>query len=221
MADKRLIDLEPVSEVSNSDLGFISQNGVEKKTDISNFRTGALGFHLGTLDESGAESGLADGFGVFAITNQSRKGSSNILFKENLNLSNEFSYDELTGNLILPKGQWLMCASLRILNKTLPSGGSNQNNVRCLSTMSIKYGQKIRHSNTKYLRFSSQSSLGDINNLSADETAEWVKYQGFNSIAGSVISDGRSAMSILFQYISQGSGGTLEITHAHIHGFKQ
>jgi len=179
--------------------------------------------HLGTDNEEGTNSGLESGFGTFNITPSKQIEAVPIRFTLAATNTNDVRilYDPLTGELVLPEGNWLMCASVRVLNKVLVTGQNNQNNVRTLATVSIKYGDRHRHANTHYLRFSANASAGTIPRLNAANTAAWIKQQGYSSIAGSVASDGKTKTAIVFAYETQGNSGTIEITHAHLHTFQQ
>ena len=182
---------------------------------------GAMGFHLGSGNERGTDSGLVDGFGSFDISTN-KQHETPILFKllDTSPLPSTIQYNPLSGQIILPAGNWVLCVSSTAENNAVNSGNDKQNVSRELSYMTIKYGDNYRHGNTKYLRYS-KASAEAIDGLSSTEKDRWVELQGYNSIAGSVSSNGITPVEILFGYLSQADGGTIDLTHAHIHGFQQ
>ena len=64
------------------------------------------------------------------------------------------TYDPDTGNLVLPAGQWIICASINIENWT--PGAQNGNRV--WPKLCLHYDGNIRHAQSGYIRYSRTST---------------------------------------------------------------
>ena len=164
--------------------------------------------HLGTSNVvGGMETGLVPGTEVI---NRDDEGQYNPLrFNDNLEsfkFPPQGSYDPNTGNMILPRGHWLVCASLtaRVVN----SGQGNAN--RLLGSIGIVEGNNLRHVQGFYAR-NNDSFLPEILDI----------IQGQVSVAGAYFSTGNNPMTIQFIHQFQDDADTGIIQGAHVHCYQQ
>ena len=171
--------------------------------------------HLGTgtfnesLTEGSAEkTGLVDGQrGIFTTT--ADIALNTILRFDNTLMGASIpggsgNYNSGNGQIILPAGHWLVCASLkaRLLSGTFP---------RLYTDLAIMYGGNVRHAQSGYTRNIEGAGIQGTSNFAA---RSWV------SVTGAVVSDGSTPITIGFGAEIQ-DGGTFRLEGAHIHAYKQ
>ena len=181
----------------------------------------ALGFggylHLGVANIEGGDSGLVAG----TTTHTATAANANLRMERDLRfdvrstnvMPTGGSYDSSTGNIVLPAGHWIVCASVVVRNH----GTVSNQNVRVIVTLGLKYGTNIRHEQSNYIRWADEST--QAGSAVRDDFS-----QGKVSIAGSIISDGTTALNINLVTALQGSVNTTEqitILSAHVHAYQQ
>ena len=161
--------------------------------------------HIGTPNLSGTASGvLADNI---RPTSQATPQTFNVRFDNTLagyNVPTAGGYDPQSGDIILPAGQWIVCASLNIVAQA-------NTNMRVSAALSINHGTDERHSQALYLR----NDAGQIGSAGIAEI------QGKVSVAGAVISDGVSPIRVRIAVSRQGSTNPIQIRGAHVHAYEQ
>lgn len=197
-------------EVRSSETGRITKKLSEALEESFEGNNNYL--HLGTHDGSGT--------GMVANTNQisidkDSYATRMIRFDDKLmhtNLPKGTTYTSSSGKIILPKGSWLLCTTIKV-----SVGGSTGANSRTYHKLAINYGDDERHSNSLYHRNSSSASFFSQNIL--DKSA------GSISVSGAVISDGKTAVTISVTSASQNHNDSnnlvITLSKAHIHGYRQ
>ena len=163
--------------------------------------------HIGTPDLSGTASGVVTGANNINPGNAQDVQNFNVRFDNTIagyNIPTAGSYNPQNGDIVLPAGHWVVCASLNVY----ASAGTN---MRVAAALSINHGTNERHSQALYLR-------NDAGQIGADGIAE---LQGKVSIAGAVISDGVGPVRIRIAVSRQGGTETVEIRGAHVHAYEQ
>ena len=123
------------------------------------------------------------------------------------NIPTAGSYDTTSGQIFLPAGHWIICASVNLVSDSLGNGG----NDRVIADLSIYSGSSERHTNSLYIR---NNGAATFPRAVADEIA------GKVSVTGAVISDGVTPVTIQTKYWGQ-TGETINIRGAHIHAYQQ
>ena len=163
--------------------------------------------HIGTPNLSGTETGVVTGTNNINPGNAQDVQNFNVRFDNTIagyNIPTAGSYNPQNGDIVLPAGHWVVCASLNVY----ASAGTN---MRVAAALSINHGTNERHSQALYLR-------NDAGQIGADGIAE---LQGKVSIAGAVISDGVGPVRIRIAVSRQGGTETVEIRGAHVHAYEQ
>ena len=170
--------------------------------------------HLGTDDLEGSASGVVAGSQVIFPRNNTAAGEvlTNwiervVRFDDTLpavNIPTGITYTSSNGQIILPAGTWIVCASLN-----LPENGANDNSDRIQDGLMICYGDKIRHATTGYQRNW---------NFNANVYATLA---GWRSVTGAVRSDGVTPVTIRVRAARQELDTGLTIAGAHVHIVEQ
>ena len=162
--------------------------------------------HLGTGDLTGTDTGVVTG--SEDLTTDGVEVA--VRFDETLagvNVPTTGSYDNTTGEIVLPTGTWVVCASANF-DVTIDGASVDREAVK----LAIEYDGNIRHANSSYLR--------NLNNVVAGFTED----SGFISVTGAVISDGIAATKIITSVIHQSNPDTnnpVSISGAHVHAVRQ
>ena len=124
------------------------------------------------------------------------------------NVPSKATYDATTGSLVLPEGQWIVCASLKFKDRKI------QNNERVLGDVGIDFDGDIRHAQSVYMtnRISGGGAIGteeQLNNM-----------QGLVSTAGVIVSDGSKAVKIVIKLLATENNEIIDLVGAHLHAVK-
>ena len=161
--------------------------------------------HIGTPDLDGTVSGvLANAITPSAVRDLQE---FNVRFDNTLpmfNVPTNGHYEPNNGDITLPAGHWLICASLNVVST--PSSNS-----RVAAVLSINHGTNQRHAQALYLR-------NDESQVGADGISQ---VQGKVSVTGAVISDGTNPIRIRVGVVRQTTAATVTIQGAHVHGYQQ
>ena len=126
--------------------------------------------------------------------------------KAGTNIPSGATYDPNTGNLVLPAGQWIVCASINIENWTPGTQSGN----RVWPKLCLHYDGNIRHAQSGYIRYSRTSTA-----LGGNASTEF-----HVSVAGVVNSDGVKVTNVNLQANSQLPNIGLRLNNAHIHAVR-
>ena len=112
-----------------------------------------LYLHLGVANLAGTTSGLATGFGTFTVSSGASGQSQEHVIKFEQSDTNQVptggSYSETTGDIVLPEGRWLICASTSIQNNVTGATGANV----VWAALEIVEGDDVRHASSTYSRW--------------------------------------------------------------------
>ena len=177
--------------------------------------------HFGTADIDGTVSGLQPSTTTITIASgDSQKQVVPFRFVSELpsKIPDFITYDESNGQIVLPRGTWILCGSARIANTT--SGGANNNN-RISASISIQHrradlGYNTRHSNEGYVRWTSTDS--GATDLASSVTDGFIKTH--LSTTGVVVSDGVQPIRLAAEIEAQAPNGTVELEAGHMHAVK-
>ena len=198
--------------------------------------------HLGTPNQAsgtfttsttggsvGGTPGVILSSAKFAIDATTRIANGNVRFDDNAttypstHLATGATYDSDTGNIVLPAGHWIVCASLRVRANTGDGGGSS----RAWARLSIFQDGNERHSNQTYIRWSDFN--GNVNSGAASTAAQLeFTNEARVSVTGSVIADGTTLTQIQMKgYSQQDEDGNsilensnFAILGAHVHAYQ-
>ena len=176
--------------------------------------------HLGVANILGSTSGLVSGTGRYT----SSSGDEVIRFDETTTgnrLATGMTYNNTNGQIVLPAGAWLLCASGRARTRGGGSGGSAQNQ-RAYLMIGIRQGASdYRHiSSPYYPRWAETGSAGSFPSITTAGGNFNPQYQGPLSVTGAVISDGTTPITIRILWTTQTTSG-IELQAAHLHCIKQ
>ena len=163
--------------------------------------------HLGDGNLSSSTSGLTAGASD-TITSTGDVQRYNIRFANNLagaNVPSTGSYNTQTGEIFLPAGHWIVCASVNLV-----TGASAGSSDRVYPALAIFYGSSERHTNSLYLRNNDGVLPGTTKQV----------ISGKVSVTGAVISDGVTATQLKILHASQ-QGETITVRGAHVHAIQQ
>ena len=181
--------------------------------------------HFGTMNiKSETETGLRTGgtYSNFIVTDNSLIDTAIHFDTSTIKLptGGGIEYNNDTGEFKLKAGVWILCASIRVENR---STGNNNNN-RLIPEVIIRNGAvNIRHSNEGYARWNAYNSVSPdsggagAGTTAGDRVARNATSNSTMSVTGTIISDGSTLNSIRFLGSPQGSGGTAIIKNAHTH----
>ena len=178
--------------------------------------TGSGYLHLGVANIEGGDTGLVAGTTGHAEADGDRMERPLRFAVASTNVTpTGGSYNSATGNITLPEGHWLVCASVVVANN-----GTNKTdqNSRVRVILGIKYGDNIRHEQSDYSRWPNGATSRYSSAVDSDFSECKV------SVAGGVISDGTTALTINLVTALQGqnAGSTDEacnILSAHVHAY--
>lgn len=168
--------------------------------------------HLGTPTGSG--TGLVSGSNTQTL-NRNSTGAMVLKYDDTLghtNIPKGASYTSSTGKIILPKGSWILCATIQV-----SVGGTNGANSRSYHKLAINYGTSERHANSLYHRNSENATFFTSDVLG--------KTAGSLSVSGAVQSDGVTPVTIVVtsgtQHHSESNNTAITLSKAHLHAFTQ
>ena len=115
------------------------------------------------------------------------------------------TYDPATGQLVLPEGQWDICAALNIVPSR--TQGDFSNSDRGYAAIGIFYGESLRHAQAIY-----EKNFNFSTNVYQGLT-------GYANVAGIVRSDGVTPITIRCITAKQSFELLLTIQGAHLHAF--
>ena len=120
------------------------------------------------------------------------------------------NYDSSNGQITLPAGHWLVCATVKVRFIHAGSAGF----PRMYNTFSMQYGGNIRHATSAYVR---QSENNKVESSSPNNivTVGWV------SVSGAVVADGSTPLTIVLESATQDNNAQFRLEAAHVHGYKQ
>ena len=164
--------------------------------------------HIGTPNlSSETETGVVSGADSIRPSTTSTLQRYNVRFDNtlpNYNIPSAGTYNPANGDMILPPGHWIICASLNIQ----VTGATNS---RVQADLSINHGTNQRHSQAVYLRGDgSYFGSAGINDS-----------QGKVSVTGAVVSDGITPIRVRVAVARQSSPTNIRIRGAHVHGYRQ
>ena len=164
--------------------------------------------HIGTPNlSSTTETGVVSGADDIKPDNSATLTRFNVRFDNTLpgfNIPSTATYNPANGDIVLPAGHWIICASLNVVM----TGGGNS---RAQADLSINHGTNQRHSQGVYLR-------GDGGFFGADAIND---SQGKISVTGAVVSDGITPVRIRVAISRQSNPLNIDIRGAHVHGYRQ
>ena len=164
--------------------------------------------HIGTPDLSSTTiTGVVSGADSIKPAANRSLQRFNVRFDNTLsgfNIPTGGNYDPSDGDIQLPEGHWIICASLNIV----VTGASNS---RTQADLSINHGENQRHSQAVYLR-------GDNDYFGATGIND---SQGKVSVTGAVVSDGTTPIRIRVAVSRQSDPANILIRGAHVHGYRQ
>ena len=176
--------------------------------------------HLGVANILGSTSGLVSGTGRFTQSS----GDQVIRFDETTTgnrLAAGMTYNNTNGEIVLPAGAWLLCASARM--RTRGGGQSNSTqNQRAYMMVAIRQGTRdYRHiSPPYYARWAETGAAGSFPSITTTGGNFNPQYQGPTSVTGAVISNGTTPITIRALWSTQTTSG-IEVQAAHLHCIKQ
>ena len=150
------------------------------------------------------------------VTIPTLRFDTNAVTYPSTHLADGASVDASNGEITLPAGHWIVCASVRIrANTGIGDGGS-----RSWHKLGIIQGANLRHESSKYVRWGdvdANANQAGSSALSASFTNE-----GSISVTGSLISDGVQTTKIrLESYIqNRAANSNVIILGAHVHAYQ-
>lgn len=177
--------------------------------------------HLGTgtydpdnqTEGSGIRTGLVAAQRGLLEIGATRRRSDDLRFDNTLaNASTPTggSYDPATGQIVLPAGHWIVCATIKVRHISGASGGAG--GARVWATLEMKYGGTIRHAQRTYIRYA-----GDANQTNGITEAEEAEV----TVAGAVVSDGVQATTLAVSCAAQPNNSMIRYEGAHVHAYRQ
>ena len=164
--------------------------------------------HIGTPNlSSTTETGVVSGAENIKPGSSATLTRYNVRFDNSLpmfNIPSTATYNSANGDIVLPAGHWLICASLNVVM-------TGAGNSRAQVDLSINHGTNQRHSQGIYLR-------GDGGFFGSDAIND---SQGKLSVTGAVVSDGITPVRIRVAVSRQSNPLIIEIRGAHVHGYQQ
>ena len=127
------------------------------------------------------------------------------------------AYDNTNGQITLPAGNWIVCASAIVRSRSGSGGGTDRLWVK----LGIMQGNNLRHENSDYIRYGDQTAPYRDNQLGNTELTAAFTNRASLSTTGSVVADGTTKTTIRLRALAANTtAGVVEILAVHVHAFK-